>query len=48
MAQETTARLRALWEEGLASGEAKPVTSEWFDSIGERGLERLARLRDRN
>lgn len=46
--QDEAARLRALWEEGLASGEARPVTEEWFDSIGERGLERLARLRDRN
>lgn len=42
------ARLRALWDEGLASGEPKAVTEEWFESIRERGLERLARLREQD
>jgi antitoxin ParD1/3/4 len=41
-----TARLRRLWEEGLASGEPQEVTDDWFEDIRRRGMARLAALRD--
>lgn len=36
-----TARLRALIEEGLASGEAIPLTDKTFDDIRERAMAKL-------
>ena len=41
-----TARLRRLWEEGLASGEPQDVTEDWVEDVKRRGLARLAALRD--
>ena len=38
-------RLRRLWEEGLASGEPKDVTSEWFDDVYQRSMAKLAEHR---
>jgi putative addiction module CopG family antidote len=34
-------RLRALIDEGMASGEPKDVTPEWFDNVYARAMARL-------
>lgn len=39
-------RLRRLVAEGLASGEPKEVTDAWFESIKQRGSERLKAKRE--
>ena len=40
-----SARLRRLWEEGLASGEPQEVTEDWFEDVKRRGMARLAESR---
>jgi len=38
-------RLRRLWEEGLASGDPRPIPDDWAEQIIARGEERLAAQR---
>lgn len=38
-------RLRALWEEGIASGDPVEATDDFFEDVKRRGRERLAALR---
>lgn len=35
-------RLKALWDEGVASGEPEPMPDDWAEEIIRRGHERLA------
>ncbi len=39
------ARLRAAWDEGLASGEPEPVPEDWADDVIARGRTRLGGAR---
>jgi len=43
--QEEIERLRRLWEEGLASGEPRPVPEDWAEQIIARGKKRLEEKR---
>lgn len=43
--QHDLQRLRSLIDEGLASGQPKPVTDEWFDTIKARAFAALAERR---
>lgn len=45
---ENSARLRRLWEEGLASGEPVEVTDAWFEDIKRRGREHVEAMRGKS
>lgn len=40
-----TARLRAAWDDGLASGAAEPMPEDWADDVIARGRQRQERTR---